>query len=161
MRILHVCEVHSGGTAVLVRHFVNQQVRAGHEVHLLAPSALSANQGCVRHAWSPRRRRPWSLVTAASDLARTARRVRPDVVHLHSFVPGFLGRLPGVLPRSLPVVYQPHAWAVDRFADPVRSGLIRSWERRASRRTSVLVANCADELAARCGVGAFADHRWP
>jgi glycosyltransferase involved in cell wall biosynthesis len=70
--------------------------------------------------------------------------VRPDVVHLHSFFPGVFGRL-GSLPGRPAVVYQPHCWA---FAAAGRGAAIAvGWERRAIRRTDVLVTNCHDETA--------------
>jgi glycosyltransferase involved in cell wall biosynthesis len=44
----------------------------------------------------------------ARELRRLVRRVRPDVVHLHSIFAGLAG---GALDRRQPRVYSPHGWA--------------------------------------------------
>lgn len=149
LRILHVSEVHWGGVVTLLRHFTAQQAMAGHEVHVLAPDGMPELPGTACHRWRLDRHHPWTVATALVDLERTVAAVRPDVVHLHSFVAGFVGRVP--LARSLasqgvPVVYQPHAWSFELFRSAVASGLVRRWERLAARRTDVLAANCQDEV---------------
>jgi len=148
MRILHVSEVHWGGVANLLHHFTAAQSSAGHDVHLLAPPAFPAVAQGSRHDWAVDRGSPRTFATAAHELRRLARDLKPDIIHLHSFVAGFIGRLPGVLPSSgAAVVYQPHAWSFDLFTDPKKAYLLRSWERWSNSRSTVLVANCADELA--------------
>lgn len=148
MRILHVSEVHWGGVVNLLHHFTAAQSSAGHEVHLLAPPTFPAVTQGTRHDWAVNRGSPLTFAQAARELRRLARDVQPDIIHLHSFVAGFVGRLPGVLPSGgAAVVYQPHAWSFDLFTDPKKAFLIRAWERWANSRTTVIVANCADELA--------------
>ncbi len=153
MRILHVSEVHWGGVVGLIHHFNREQAAVGHDVHLLCPPAFPATSHVTRYAWRLHRRRPVTIVTALYGLFRTVRRVRPDVVHLHSFMAGLLGRLPGVIPSGTPVVYQPHAWSFELFPDRVRASAVRRWEGLAARRTSVLVGNNADELAEGKAIG--------
>jgi len=156
LRILHVSEVHWGGVVGLLEHFVREQPAAGHEVHVLAHAGMPALTGCAQHTWRVDRRRPWTAALAVLDLRRAAHRIRPDVVHLHSFVPGLLGRLPGQrewLGARVPVVYQPHAWSFDRFALPALSGGVRRCESWSAARTDVLVTNCADEAAEGRAIG--------
>jgi glycosyltransferase involved in cell wall biosynthesis len=92
MRVLHVAEVSHGGVISLVRDFAEAQAAAGHDVHLLLQPDVETKVGTLHH-WQPRRRKPLSLLRAARSLRRTVDEVRPDVVHLHSFFPGVLGRL--------------------------------------------------------------------
>ena len=150
LRILHVSEVHWGGVVSLLDHFVPQQVGSGHEVHVLAPSSMPTWPGAQHHRWDVERAHPRTAVWALHELRRTVRTVQPDVMHLHSFVAGLLGRLPG-MPTAhdhVPVVYQPHAWSTDLFTVPALAWAVRTAERAAAPRTDLLVANCHDEVVA-------------
>jgi glycosyltransferase involved in cell wall biosynthesis len=149
LRILHVSETHGGGVEAHVHHFATEQVRAGHAVHVLAPPKLRRVPGVDHSTWSADRRRPWTAPAAMAMLRRAVREHRPDVVHLHSFGAGFLGRLPGaekVLGIRVPVVYQPHAWSFDIFGRRSLSTVLRAWEGWAARRTDLLLAICDDEI---------------
>ncbi|MFD2091532.1 glycosyltransferase [Blastococcus deserti] len=148
LRILHVSETYGGGVETLVRQFTAQQISRGHSVHLLAPPGMASVQGVERSTWEPRRSRPTSVVPAVRTLRRTVRLHQPDVVHLHSFVAGLLGRLPVPAPLRLdvPVLYQPHAWSFQVFGMRSAATAMRAWERRASSRTDVLLTNCSDEV---------------
>ncbi|WP_343065230.1 glycosyltransferase [Nocardioides mesophilus] len=82
----------------------------------------------------------------AGDLRHLVSALQPDVVHLHSFFPGVLGRM-----RSLPgdprVVYQPHSWAFDAVSNEALARAVARWERHAATGTDVTVTNCQEELA--------------
>ncbi len=149
LRILHISEVTWGGVVSLLRHFVAEQSHNGHEVHVLSPDSMPALKGSSQHRWRLRRSRPWTVLPALIDLRREVRAVSPDVVHLHSFVAGFLARLPvaqALWGRDVAVVYQPHAWSFDLYKLRVFGYLLRRWEAWSSTRTDVLVANCDDEV---------------
>ncbi len=148
LRVLHVSEVHWGGVVTLLDHFRAEQHRTGHEVALLAPAGPPQWQGSGFRRWAVDRRRPATVPTALRELRRAVEETAPDVVHLHSFVAGQLGRLPGVVTarRRVPVVYQPHAWSTDLFPGAVGRQLVTRAERSAAARTDLLVANCEDEI---------------
>lgn len=149
LRILHASEVTWGGVVTVVGHLTGEQVRAGHEVHLLAPpDHPSLDPGVVRHPWSVTRGRPQTFPPAIRELRRAVARVRPDVIHLHSFFAGFLGRQPAGLSgtSAVPVVYHPHAWSDGLFDGSLLPRLVRVIERNAARRTTMLVGNVQDEL---------------
>jgi glycosyltransferase involved in cell wall biosynthesis len=145
VRILHVSEVHWGGVVSLLRHFTEQQVAHGHEVHLLAPPSFPRLDGVHHHDWRLVRERPRTYLSGALQLRWVLRGVKPDVVHLHSFLGGFFGRLPGVRSVTVPTLYQPHAWAFDLYPGLLRR-LIMLWERLAVPLTAGLAVNCQDEL---------------
>jgi glycosyltransferase involved in cell wall biosynthesis len=148
LTVLHVSEVTWGGVVTLVDHFTAEQVAAGHDVHLLVPDTYPTDvAGVVRHSWSVRRGRPDGYPRAIRELRRVVREVRPDVIHLHSFVAGQLGRAPLAL-RGLdvPVVYQAHAWSDRLFPRAPAAAAVRLAERIAARRTVRLVTNCQAEL---------------
>ncbi len=148
LRILHVSEVHWGGVVVLLRHFAAEQIAQGHEVHVLAhPDMPDLGPGVTIHRWHLDRRRPTTYLKAIRQYHAAVRVVVPDVVHVHSFVAGFLCRFPLTKPpRSAAVVYQPHAWADTVFSNPLISATVRQSERLSARRTDLVVANCEDEL---------------
>lgn len=140
----------------LLEHFVRQQSSAGHEVHVLAPDTMPPLPGCRWHEWRVDRRRPWTAATALLDLRRVVSQVRPDVVHLHSFVAGLFGRLPQQrvwLGGPVPTVYQPHAWSFDRFERAAPNRAMRRCETWSAARTDNLVTNCEDEAVEGLGNG--------
>jgi glycosyltransferase involved in cell wall biosynthesis len=146
MRVLHVTEPCTGGVMEWLRRTTRQQQELEHDVHLLAPHAFPELAGVSRHHWSIDRRRASSVFAAAWELRQLIAMVRPDVVHLHSFIAGVVGRLPLLKDRSLPVVYQPHAWSFNYFPDSRRAAAVRRWERWADSTTTVLGINSLDEL---------------
>lgn len=155
-RILHVSEVSWGGVVSLLRHFVEEQYRNGHEVHILCPAGMPQLSGSVQHRWRLRRSRPWTVLPALLDLRREVRAVSPDVIHLHSFIAGFLARLPFVramLGPDIAIVYQPHAWSFDLFDARIFGIFLRRWEVWSAKHTDVLVANCDDEVEEGRAIG--------
>lgn len=145
MRILHISEPHSEGVFTVLRHFVDEQRRHGHEVHVLSPPATPRLPGVTHHDWNIVRGDPRSYPRAVRQVRRLSRTLGPDVVHLHSFFAGLLGRLPVLRPATRPLVYQPHAWAFNVVTGVPRRVVAR-WEQWASRRTDAVVANCQDEI---------------
>ena len=156
MLVLHVQETPPGGVVNYLKELTGEQVRRHHEVHLLSPAPEVSWPGVTQHTWALGRTRPTSYPAALAQFLRVARRLQPDVIHLHSFWAGQFGRAP-VSSRFVhaPIVYQPHAWTVGRFADPRFQRLVWAAERRASPSTRMIVANCWDEIAegARAGIG--------
>ncbi|CAA9378595.1 MAG: hypothetical protein AVDCRST_MAG47-1959 [uncultured Nocardioidaceae bacterium] len=144
MRVLHVAEVTHGGVITLVDTYSRHQAAAGHDVHALLRPEVD-DVPAVRHDWSPVRRNPWALLRAERRLHQVAHALRPDVIHLHSFVPGVLGRTRS-LQSAAAVVYQPHSFAFEAVP-PAAAGLIARTERRMSRHTDRMVTNCHDEEA--------------
>ena len=154
--VLHVSEVSWGGVVSLLRDFAAEQLARGETVSMLVPPPFPdiGLPGVSRTDWPIDRRRPITLPRAVAQLHAEVRRLRPDVVHLHSAFAGFLGRLPLLSGTgAVPVVYQPHAWSFDMFPDGRTRKVAQLWERVASRRTDVLVANCSDEIDQGRGVG--------
>ena len=140
MRVLHVIEVEHGGVVTYVRALADSQAKRGWDVHVLAPKDAGSFAGS-RHEWAISRRNPLSLLRAVGRLGRVVDQIAPDVVHLHSFFPGLIGRAKAV---SAPVVYQPHSWAF-RAVPKMTVGLIRALEGHAQRHTAAVLVNCESE----------------
>jgi glycosyltransferase involved in cell wall biosynthesis len=145
VRVLHVSEVSWGGVVSLLRQFIPQQIARGHHVGLLSPPISPAIEGVAFRPWSINRRRINTYSHAVRELRRAIDEFDPDVVHLHSFMAGFMGRLP-LATGSLPVVYQPHAWSFNLHEGRSFRRALEAWERYAGRRTKVIVTNCQDEM---------------
>lgn len=156
MLVLHVNESPPGGVVNYLKVLTQEQVRRGHDVHLLAPVSCHTMPGVTAHPWSLRRARPSTYLPAIAQYLRTARSVQPDVIHLHSFWAGQFGRVPGLTGLvAAPLVYQPHAWTMDLYDGAWFRRLVWLLERRASSVTAEMVANCWDEIheGHRGGVG--------
>lgn len=145
MRILHVSEVQWGGVVSLIHQFAGAQVAGGDDVLLLTPAAFPALASVPMERWRLNREEPTTYLRAYRQLHATVARFRPDVIHLHSFVAGFFGRLPGAV-LGTPVVYQPHAWSFDLREEWMFQQSVRTWERSAGRRSAMVVTNCQDEI---------------
>ena len=147
MRVLHVSEVTTGGVAAMLSSVVPAQLRAGHELTVCMPDRLDAVPPELFVPWEVTRSRE-GLLPSITRLRRVVETVRPDVVHLHSFVAGVLGRLG--LRRSTydaALVYQPHSWNYGAARNPVSlSGLV-AVEAALGPRTDALVVNCRAEAA--------------
>lgn len=144
LRVLHVAEPTTGGVPAYVERIATQQVAAGAVVDILTPAGHRLGPG-THHEWRLDRSNVRTYPGALRALDSTLDVTRPDVLHLHSFVAGVAGRLPARRSKGPATVYQPHAWATDRFGG-VASRAVRWWEVAASGRTDVLVANCEDEV---------------
>ncbi len=146
LRVLHVSEVSIGGVSSLLRAFVTEQARRGDDPHLLAPTTHGLMVG-EHHRWDVHRKNPATFRTALAQLEATCARVRPDVVHLHSFFAGLLGRVPPArLGERSAIVYQPHAWNFAAARGRPSREALAAWERFAGRRTDLVVSNCHDDL---------------
>lgn len=144
VRVLHALEPGIGGVPNFVLALTDSQTRRQNPVCVLGPPGLGNRlQGGEFTAWSLRRERPHSYPQALTELKNSVEAWAPDVVHLHSFFAGLIGRVGGY---DVPIVYQPHAWAFlrNRPVDP----LVRTWERRAARRTAAVAAVSPDEAEA-------------
>ena len=123
MRILLVSQMYPGPTAPTLGTFV-AELEAGLAArgHELARAVVDRRGGHVRH------------LVLGRDVARAARRFRPDVVYAHFLVPaGLLATLAG----GAPAVLTAHGQDV---ANAERSAVLRAATRLAVRRAASLVA---------------------
>lgn len=145
--VLHVAEPPHGGVARYVAQIAQKQQSGGWSVTIATPpqSVLFeqlAGSGITIVPWSavpaPSLRLGLELVT----LARIVRRVRPNVVHLHSSKAGLVGRL--LLRGRIPTLHQPHAWP---FSTRHRwlTRLLMAWEAKAGDRWSTRIICVSDE----------------
>ncbi len=145
MRVLHVTATRSlGGVPVYIRSLIEDQVDRGWEPTLLGPATGWIDSrlptGVAKVDWR-RSSGPIELGVAAVRLRRLVADLDPDVVHLHASVAGALGR---VLVRSVPVVFQPHAWSFYALPAPLRQPTALL-ERGLARRAAVVLCGSPGE----------------
>ena len=96
----------------------------------------------------------WKDLQATLGLIRLIRRLRPDVVHTHTYKAGLLGRLASFLCR-VPVVYTAHTWCFQPGTGAwwKKLGLLGEWlsARLSFRIITVSEANKAMALSFRVG----------
>lgn len=155
-RVLHVSKPTSEGVAEVLLGYVRDQVARGWGVTVACPADGWLGQA-ARHAgadvvrWEARRSPGPRTLTETLRLARVVRRVRPDVVHLHSAKAGLAGRL--AVRGRRPTLYQPHAWSFAATRGLTRRATV-GWERFGQRWTTELVCVSRTEYdeGARLGI---------
>jgi glycosyltransferase involved in cell wall biosynthesis len=145
LTVLHVSQPTEAGVAACVLGLVADQRARGWDVSLAAPfwdelAGDAEKLGARCHRWEANRAPGPASLWEAMKLGRIMRRVRPDVVHLHSSKAGLAGRL--YLRGRLPTIFQPHAWSFDAAGGIVGRTALR-WERFAARYADVVV--CVSE----------------
>ena len=154
--MLHVLEALEGGTARHLVDVVTHVPGVDHEVAIpqervggltdTRSHGLLAEAGATIHI-VPMRRTPWAPANARAlaSLIRLIRTRRPDVVHAHSSIGGFLGRLASAACR-VPCLYTPHG------ITDVRIGRIVERSLRPLTARTIAVSASEGALAADLGL---------
>jgi glycosyltransferase involved in cell wall biosynthesis len=160
-RVLYVItRAERGGAQV---HLLDLAVGMGKkfELHLATGEEGYLTQACRENGIAvhliphlQREIRPLNDLKAAWELRRLMRRIKPDLVHAHTFKAGFLGRF--VANRlKIPAIYTAHMWPFGaavpltwRLVAPVCERLAARWCDRI-----ISVSALAAENAARHGIG--------
>lgn len=154
-RVLHVAQPEEGGVAGYVADLLTDQAAHGLDVALASPRDLvppaAADAGAAWHRWPAGRLPDHRVVPELARLGRILRRVRPDVLHLHSAKAGLVGRL--LVRGRLPTVFQPHSWSFEAASGSLAAAAT-AWERRATRWThcTVFVSHAERERGRRSGI---------
>ncbi len=143
--VLHVSQPTDGGVARLVVDLAKAQADNGWRVCVASPSdqtyVAQLQASNVLHCrWDATRDPGPSTLREVHALRAIQRRIRPDLLHLHSSKAGFAGRLR--LRRGMPTIFQPHGWSFEAV-DGMQGYLSVLWERLAAPRTDVLL--CVSE----------------
>ncbi|MFZ4257953.1 glycosyltransferase [Raoultella terrigena] len=112
MVICLICESTATGTLAMVRIIANGMVDKGYVVHLLyslradTPANLEEMfNGVVLHHIQMN---PKNAISGLLSIRKKVKQINPDIVHLHSSIAGFLGRLSLVGLSKPSVFYSPH-----------------------------------------------------
>lgn len=148
MKILHVSQPTTEGTAAVVLQLVQGALQQGHEVTVASPASgwLARESSALGACWvdlemdrQPSRKdltAAWRLRGAFPD---------HDIVHLHSSKAGALGRIARLTTRRKPaIVYTPHGWSW--YVGGRASRFYRLFERWALGQTDAVVVLSDQEL---------------
>ena len=160
LRILHVAEAFGGGLLEVVRFLCERHVEAGHEVTIAYgtrpetpgdPAAMFGDRvELFDLGWH--RGTPTTHLEVRRRVQSLCRRLRPDVVHLHSSFAGFVTARPW---GDVPTIFTPHAFAscigdVGRL----RKAMYTTAERVAVRSCDIVAAVSESEAATATRLGA-------
>lgn len=134
--VLHVAETMAGGIASYLDEMLPAQrsVYGDAQVQALVPRSHLPHATCLSPdtalTYKDVEFRPLRLLTLAWAFLWALWRVRPDVVHAHSTLAGFVVRVCcALLPKRPVIVYCAHGWAWDREGSESQ----RAWVIRAER----------------------------
>jgi glycosyltransferase involved in cell wall biosynthesis len=159
-RILHVAQTTAGGIASYLEEIAAYQAEryGASNVAFLIPSgaehrpSIDTAQVC---SFTSADRGPIQLIDFATSAARTIRRFRPDIVHLHSSFAGAIVRGMLALRRQRPqIVYCPHGWAFSMDGTERRKRAYAEVERRLASVTDLIhnVSQSEQDLALSYGL---------
>lgn len=162
LRVVHVAQTIAGGIASYFEEIAAYQSEAfgAGNVSFLVPAGSEVHLPCVDPAqivsFSPAGRRPGALLSLGHAARQIIRRLRPDVLHLHSSFAGAVVRtvLRG---RNRPrIIYCPHGWSFAMEASTPAKLAYAAVERQLARRTDLILVNSVSEyeLAVRFGLPA-------
>lgn len=150
LRVLHVAQPIWTGVPVALSGYIKMLSAHGWENVVAAPAggeltdvARSAGASVVR--WEASRAPGGSTASEVWRLDRIVRRLRPDVVHLHSSKAGLAGRL--TRRHGTVRLFTPHAWSWHAVEGPTRAAAM-VWERVASRWVDGIMCGSLGEEAA-------------
>lgn len=163
IRVLHVAQCVAGGVASYFEEIAADQSKAFGKANVtfLVPSGSEAHLSAIDPAqvltFSDVSRRPAGLLRFGRSASDAARRLIPNVVHLHSSFAGAVVR--ALLPaggRKPRIVYSPHGWAFSMQVSRLRKLAYAAVERHLAARTDAILVNshCEHELALRFGLPA-------
>lgn len=161
LKVLHVAQPIWTGVPVAVSGYVRMLKAHSWDNVVAAPgggelTAAVEAAGATVVPWPAEREPGISVADEAWRLDALVRRLRPDVVHLHSSKAGLAGRL---IPRRGAVrVFSPHAWSWHAVSGPTAVAT-RAWEKLAARRTDAIMCGSPGEVAAGRDAG-LRPNRW-
>ncbi|EOW0735172.1 MULTISPECIES: glycosyltransferase [Enterobacteriaceae] len=113
MKITHVIESSATGTLAVVLMLANNQVNDGHQVSVIysvrpdtpeeLPSMFDKRIYIQKCDMSIKK-----AVFSIAELRRIITIINPDIIHLHSSVAGFVGRLACLFLSNVKIFYSPH-----------------------------------------------------
>lgn len=143
-RVLHVTEAPLGGVVAYLEEVLASQADSTlEEVALVTPEinlpALEKVGGVRFVTFAHRRGSPVALLRLAAATLREVRRMRPEIIHVHSTFAGAMVRLcRPLIPRRTRIIYCPHGWSF------VREG--KAWKNRVLAAAERMLAHGCDRI---------------
>lgn len=144
MRILHVCETMRGGVGTYLNLLIGRQLKElkDSKINLIGPkehAELVTDVPANMITLFSRRSRLLGLVCLAMAFTKAVSKNKPDIIHIHSTFAGAVVR-PIAKLFSIPVIYCPHGWAVDREQGKLIQSITAKIECLLSKWTKYIIA---------------------
>lgn len=143
LRVLHISEYAKGGLATYINELLKEQTSREHLDVYLAISDYSQRDFLHRAEKIFRydyKRTPLQAISAIIKIHRIIKKVRPDIIHIHSTFAGFFARVPYFLIRKdVKIVYCSHGWAFTMDVSPIKKRIFGLVERMLSFRTDLII----------------------
>jgi glycosyltransferase involved in cell wall biosynthesis len=159
LTILHAAETIRGGIATYFNELHALQRATFKQVHYVVPADHRSELVEIDDRYISRFGRTGrnfaSLFRLARQTVAEVRRLRPDIVHIHSTFAGLVLRPILILMPSRPkIVYCPHGWAFSRETSRVSTVATSLFERLLALRTDRIICVSKDEYRAaqRAGI---------
>src|SRR4051812_31696479 len=143
--VLHVTESYGAGTASAIARFAKSVPEAEH--HLIK---RTREDSAVRNddaLFASIVELPAPGVRAVRKIRRTARELRPSVIHVHSSLGGALGRAAILNSPARRVVYSPHCYSFERLDLPGWSRTVFRWLEAMLAFNTTVTAACSQREA--------------
>jgi glycosyltransferase involved in cell wall biosynthesis len=159
LTILHAAETIRGGIATYFNELHALQRETFRQVHYVVPadhrSELVEIDDRYISLFGRTGRNFASLLRLARQTVAEVRRLKPDIVHIHSTFAGLVLRPILIFMPSRPkIIYCPHGWAFSRETSRVSTIMTGLFERLLARRTDRIICVSNDEYRAaqRAGI---------
>ncbi len=142
MKVLHVCETLLGGTGTYLNELLPamQKEMGGDNICILVPEDHKEAIPNIKKSvfWFSRSSRKSGILNLAKEYIKVMRKVKPDIVHVHSTFAGVIVRVLSPFFR-VKIVYCPHGFATDMKQSKLRKSAIGMVERLLSYSCSKII----------------------
>lgn len=140
-----------GGATIHVRDLARSLAQHGCRATVLVGGEGPVTEEFQRYGiayqslrWLSRAIHPLRDALATAEIARVLRRLRPDLVSLHTSKAGLVGRVAATL-AGVPSVYTPHGWTVGDRISPAAGKVFTLAERMAAPLSKRIINVCEEE----------------
>ena len=141
LKILHVTESFGGGVTSAINTYVANSSQFEHYLYATVRSNDATGEedkGEFNSVYFPKRN-----INTLMDFYKTIKKVKPQVIHVHSAIAGFIIRLLPFI--SCPIIYTPHAYPFLRNDNHLKLKAYYFIEKILSYRATAIAACSADE----------------
>lgn len=116
IKVLHITQATIGGTLEYIKLFFNNTDKSKFQVELACPSYGPMKKQVeelgikVHDVYMKRQISLISDLRACLQLIKLVKKIKPDIIHIHSSKAGVLGRIAAYV-TGVPCIYNAHGWS--------------------------------------------------
>lgn len=149
IKVLHITQAVIGGTLEYIKLFFNNIDVSKFEVELICPSYGPMKQQIEAlgfNVYTVEMKRKINLVSDLSSyiqVSRLIKKIKPDIIHIHSSKAGVIGRI-AAYRNKIPNVYNPHGWSFSMDISNRKKNMYAFIEKKCSKYCNFVI-NISDE----------------